>query len=295
MLTEDENDRDEVGCYPDSPTSYTSEVGEKFTGQIREPVDLDYFIARYYSAGQGRFTGPDLPFADQWADDPQSWNLYAYVRNSPLFLIDPSGRGTVCWSGSIDWETRNVPAGCTVVPDLEVDAGGQWLQGCPAMYVDGVYLGSCDGTFVPPLGEEWDIAAAYLKGVAEVFARMLYDYKDPLGGSYLLEAAAASPFGKFGKTFKWARAARTADRTIDANKLNHIFGQSKHNLGPLIEAVGSREAVFMAVEDAVQVAARRQGLTDLFEEVGVEIAGRRVLVDGRVIDGVARIGTFYIP
>jgi RHS repeat-associated protein len=95
MLTEDENGRDGVGCYPDSPTSYTSEVGEKFTGQIREPVDLDYFIARYYSAGQGRFAGPD--FLSGWREDVQSWNRYSYARNNPNKYIDPSGlRYIVC-------------------------------------------------------------------------------------------------------------------------------------------------------------------------------------------------------
>lgn len=28
---------------------------------------------------------------DQWGSDPQSWNLYSYVRNNPLRLVDPTG------------------------------------------------------------------------------------------------------------------------------------------------------------------------------------------------------------
>jgi hypothetical protein len=52
---------------------------------------LDYFLARYYSSAQGRFTSPDAPFADQYVGDPQSWNLFAYVRNNPLRFIDPTG------------------------------------------------------------------------------------------------------------------------------------------------------------------------------------------------------------
>jgi len=54
-------------------------------------VGLDYFGARYYSGAQGRFSGADEPFADQDASDPQSWNLYAYVRNGPLIGVDPTG------------------------------------------------------------------------------------------------------------------------------------------------------------------------------------------------------------
>ena len=44
---------------------------------------------------QGRFTSPDKPFADQDPYDPQSWNLYSYVRNNPLKFIDETGREIV--------------------------------------------------------------------------------------------------------------------------------------------------------------------------------------------------------
>ncbi|HEV3315422.1 MAG TPA: RHS repeat-associated core domain-containing protein, partial [Candidatus Angelobacter sp.] len=49
--------------------------------------------ARFYANALGRFVHPDIPFADQHRDDPQSWNLYTYVRNNPLRLVDDTGRG----------------------------------------------------------------------------------------------------------------------------------------------------------------------------------------------------------
>ena len=65
----------------------------RFTGKERDAeTGLDYFGARYFSAAQGRFTSADKPFADQKVTDPQSWNLYAYTRNSPLRYIDVDGR-----------------------------------------------------------------------------------------------------------------------------------------------------------------------------------------------------------
>jgi len=67
-----------------------------FTGKERDAeTGLDYFGARYFSGAQGRFTSPDKPFADQRAQDPQSWNLYSYVRNNPLRYVDETGQGAV--------------------------------------------------------------------------------------------------------------------------------------------------------------------------------------------------------
>jgi RHS repeat-associated protein len=70
-----------------------TEIRQQYTSKERDTeTGLDYFGARYLSPVQGRFTGPDAPFADQWEKNPQSWNLYSYVRNNPLRFVDPSGR-----------------------------------------------------------------------------------------------------------------------------------------------------------------------------------------------------------
>ncbi len=69
---------------------------QMFTGQMRDgETGLDYFGARYFSGAQGRFTSPDKPFIDQFENDPQSWNLYGYVRNNPLTFVDPNGEDCI--------------------------------------------------------------------------------------------------------------------------------------------------------------------------------------------------------
>jgi RHS repeat-associated protein len=92
MLYSGKNGRS--SCYPSNPDQQiTSALPQKFTGKERDAeTGLDYLGFRYYSGAQGRWTSPDQPFADQHLEDPQSWNLYGYVRNRPLNMIDTDGR-----------------------------------------------------------------------------------------------------------------------------------------------------------------------------------------------------------
>jgi RHS repeat-associated protein len=58
---------------------------------------LDYFGARYLSSAQGRFTSIDpVTITPGRMVDPQQLNQYAYVRNNPLRLIDPTGEDLKC-------------------------------------------------------------------------------------------------------------------------------------------------------------------------------------------------------
>jgi RHS repeat-associated protein len=62
----------------------------KFTGKERDAESgLDNFGARYDSSSLGRFMSPD-PMGGH-PQDPQTLNRYAYVRNNPLNLTDPTG------------------------------------------------------------------------------------------------------------------------------------------------------------------------------------------------------------
>lgn len=69
----------------------------KFTGKERDTESgLDNFGARYMSSNMGRFMSPDwsdrpeaVPYSS--LDDPQSLNLYGYVKNNPLRSVDLDG------------------------------------------------------------------------------------------------------------------------------------------------------------------------------------------------------------
>ena len=84
----------------------------KFTGHERDPeTGLDYMLARYYSAGGGRFLQVDLvdialdfnnaktkkekQRVRQLLENPMVWNKYAYCHENPLTHIDPDGKWPV--------------------------------------------------------------------------------------------------------------------------------------------------------------------------------------------------------
>jgi RHS repeat-associated protein len=84
---------DQLACT--GSTQYPTE--HHFTGKERDAESgNDYFGARYFSSSMGRFLSPDwsakeepVPYAK--LDDPQTLNLYDYVRNNPLSNVDADG------------------------------------------------------------------------------------------------------------------------------------------------------------------------------------------------------------
>jgi len=66
-------------------------VDPSFTGNDQDTVSGTYdFLFREYNANQGRWISPDTAgLGAVNANNPQTWNRYAYVRNNPLSYKDP--------------------------------------------------------------------------------------------------------------------------------------------------------------------------------------------------------------
>ena len=65
---------------------------EKYATYTRDGVTgLDYAVNRYYSSQWGRFLSADPSSDSVSLDNPQTWNRYAYARNDPSNVADPSG------------------------------------------------------------------------------------------------------------------------------------------------------------------------------------------------------------
>jgi RHS repeat-associated protein len=83
--------------YGNGETCAPTPTEHLFTGKERDSESgNDYFGARYYASSMGRFMSPDwsakqepVPYAR--LDNPQTLNLYAYLRNNPLAGVDADG------------------------------------------------------------------------------------------------------------------------------------------------------------------------------------------------------------
>jgi RHS repeat-associated protein len=82
---------------------------QRFASKERDHESgLDYFLARYYSSAQGRFTSPDpIPMTADRQSNPQTLNLYVYVGNNPIAYLDPTGMELVRLGQHTDDEIKN--------------------------------------------------------------------------------------------------------------------------------------------------------------------------------------------
>jgi RHS repeat-associated protein len=108
------------------PYAQTGSTDLSFTGMNQDTVSNLYdFPAREYGI-QGRWASPDpAGLAATDLTDPRSWNRYAYVRNNPLALVDPTGLD--CDGVNLTWFGSDLGNGTGIfTPDDCAANGGTW-------------------------------------------------------------------------------------------------------------------------------------------------------------------------
>jgi RHS repeat-associated protein len=204
---------------------------------------------RVYDPVLGRFLSPD-PLV-QAPYDSQTWNRYSYARNNPLRYTDPSG---FCFNGHPAGDTnaescfraivQNIIVQMSRLPTMDYSSFTNFGGGGAAAS-DFAAAGSVSGadlaiagnpTGVDPLFNP-EAAAAAVPSTEEIvvtasrsdvaiavsttahavdlIARaVIFDYQDPLGGSYLIEAATLLPGTKLAKLGKLHDAEEVATTVI---------------------------------------------------------------------------------
>jgi RHS repeat-associated protein len=221
-------------------------VRQQFTSKERDnETGLDYFEARYYASVQGRFTSPDAPFADQEQNDPQSWNLYTYVRNNPLRYIDPFGDAH--WEVQADGEQHYVG-----------DEDGEYDKDLNAVWVaDGQYWNfQEDPTPVEVVGNACCFMTVTKNG--EFYSVVEYQIPEPMIGGGLKNIARKAGPGLFARY---------------APKIAEWLGFGKKTL-PLLAGATGKEML----RDAMRIVKSSGGTAaekaDLFEKLSIQIMER---------------------
>ena len=142
-------------------------IRQQFTSKERDnETGLDYFLARYYSSTQGRFTSVDPSRRSIIGANPQTWNRYSYTYNNPLVLVDDNGK----WPKGIHDELiRKAFPGLTRREISQIQSGSASVdvkRGFPITLIESqAYKHSMTpGSYVREMGS---VPAAQAKAMAE--------------------------------------------------------------------------------------------------------------------------------
>ncbi len=134
------------------------------------------------------------------------------------------------------------------------------------------------------------IAQAGLGGALETSGM-----NDILAAASEMRNNSSTPAASMPRTVGGAAMPPNPNGDDEDNKSGHLFNKQKHNLGNILERHGNDPIRAMrAVQSETQKVISNRGIIGLFEEK-VKVEGIEITVRGRVIDGVARIGTAFIP
>jgi RHS repeat-associated protein len=286
---------------PGLPTClYDKGIRSRCTGKERDAESgLDYFGARYFSGAQGRFTSADQPFNDQYPADPQSWNLYAYVRNNPLKFTDFNGEDCVytnnfSTNGSVTVESGNCSQkggtfvdGTIDTKSVTYDARSNSLG---YTYTNAAAGTGGAGTIGLPDAPTDQLSPGVAAMLHDAGSRASRDTSTFMISSAMLATAYISTYATPAVLAFMADEFGTAGTL--ANKIHHIFDNAQHNLSGLVQQYGSPAAAYAALEKATAEHVLSKGLTGQFEEV-VNVGGSNVTVRGAVVNGVVKIGTAF--
>jgi len=81
-------------------TGGTVTTSKRYTNQVDDGIGLYFYNARFYDSALGRFVSADSVVPNTY--DPQDWDRYSYVHNSPINFTDPTGHDCEAERGWLD-------------------------------------------------------------------------------------------------------------------------------------------------------------------------------------------------
>jgi RHS repeat-associated protein len=296
----------------------------RFDGQYLDPETAAYNLrARQYDPATGRFGSLDpVDGALNAAYDA----AYVYASGRPTALVDPSGLDPKLGGATVNC-AKNAFLCVLIYNTGYTDQGcrGQCIQRTLTKLQNAgidlnliVDAANGKGKIVPVRGGPQG-SGIYFVGNGRT--HLLEPPRTPLCGfvcqigrattmllgcdseaSCVFQAATVfNPFSRCriagaavraakARALAWFAARAAYKYATRAEKLDHIF-VAKHNLGPLVQRFGSREAVVRQMLRGIKGQTPASGVF----ETRTTIAGQTVVVRGAVVNGVVKIGTAFTP
>jgi RHS repeat-associated protein len=249
------------------------------------------------------FIQPDSIIPDQ--TNPQAWDRYAYALNNPVRYTDPNGHSVDCAVGEqycqagklnitkrandsyLNKKFKDKRNGGTTywqqlsAEDRSILSEGHWDEGG---FNDNGEVSKADLLHDP---------AVYVSLAFGGWATGLLETSFWGAATSCISSAICSTITG---TAAGTEAAETAIPDLTPEKLEHVFGNQEHKLDALLESFkGNQQAAFTATYQEFAAVAENYSQTELASGIPVIVGNAIVVVRGAIVNGVARIGTFFIP
>jgi len=270
----------------------------RFTGQrLEDYIKLYWYDSRWYDTYLNRWIQPDSIIPDSY--NSQSYDRYQYAYSNPVRYTDSSGHcidGITTWAcivffgglllKAIDygWTAYDAYQSGKVLADPDASREDKLLAGLNIGLA--ALFEAAEPDDLLPVGLPLDDAArwAVMKGAKEAFEE---------GGEEALEKFLRDNLGDYADD---DIEKMDLGQVVDPNHLDHIFNNPKHHLDNLIEAFdGNQQSAYNAVWREFSKVADNYTAVELTKGIQITINGITLTVRGVVVEGVVKIGTFFIP
>ena len=249
-------------------------IGERFDAD----AGLQYLNARYYDPKMAMFLQPDW-----WevTEPGVGTNRYGYARNDPVNFRDSGGNcfWDVCVGEGAFLSVLGAFLASVFAADTAIDIS------------NGGNLGDS------PLGNPLGVATATVLGTGSAVLNTESDDQNSDGNGLISDGSTTAQTAGGGCE---PEDCEDEPSSLNESDIEHIFGRNnikRHNLEELLDAFGGdQDAAARAIEKSVlKVAKASADSSGIFRGVTVSIRGYNVVVVGKIVNGVVRIGTAYIP